>query len=65
MILFGAVLAAVGAVFYVLGRLGIGRLGGDLSFGGRNWRVYIPIGTCILLSIIVTLAIWLLCRARR
>jgi hypothetical protein len=35
--------------------LRLGRLPGDLSFGGSGWRVYLPIGTSILLSIALSL----------
>ena len=61
----GAVLAAVGGVLYLLGRFGISRLGGDASFGGKNWRIYLPLGTSILLSILLTLILWVLTRLRR
>jgi hypothetical protein len=65
MALVGLVLAAAGGVLYVLGRLGVGRLPGDVSFGGKGWRVYVPIGTCILLSILLTLVLHLAARLRR
>ena len=61
----GVCIAALGGVLYVLGRLGLGKLPGDLSFGGRNWRVYLPIGTCIILSIVLSLVLWVLYRMRR
>ena len=65
MLLAGAVLAAVGAALYALGRVGVARLPGDLSVGGRGWRVYLPIGTCLALSVLVTLLLWILSRLRR
>ena len=61
----GLAMAAVGGLLYVLGRLGIGRLPGDISFSGRSWRVYLPIGTCILLSALLTLILYLVHRLRR
>ncbi len=46
--------AVVGVVFLLAGR-GIGlRMPGDVSFGKGNTRVYIPIGTSILVSIVLT-----------
>ncbi|MFW9963439.1 MAG: DUF2905 family protein [Candidatus Sifarchaeia archaeon] len=30
---------------------------GDLEFGSRNWKVYVPIASSIVLSIILTLKI--------
>ncbi len=65
MMLVGLALAALGAVLYGLGKAGITRLPGDVSFGGKNWRVYLPIGTCILLSVLLTLALWVISRLRR
>lgn len=56
----GAFILVLGVVLWVLGRLGVGRLPGDLSFGGKNWKVYLPIGTCILLSVLLTLLFYLL-----
>ena len=65
MLWLGLVLAGAGGLVYLLGRLGPARLPGDLSFGGRNWRVYVPIGTCVVLSILLTPAVWILARLRR
>jgi hypothetical protein len=39
-----------------LGLPGLGRLPGDLVWRGKNSAVYFPIVTCILLSILLTLA---------
>jgi hypothetical protein len=65
LILSGLVIVLVGAFLLLLGRIGLFRLPGDLEFGGRNWRIYIPIASCILLSIIITLIIWLINYFRR
>ena len=65
MVIGGLAAAAIGAVLYVLGRLGLSRLPGDVSFGGRNWRVYLPIGTCLLLSLIASVILYVLHRLRR
>ncbi|HEX2069498.1 MAG TPA: DUF2905 domain-containing protein [Actinomycetota bacterium] len=35
---------------------------GDFSFGGRNWRVYLPLGTSILISIVLTVLLNLFLR---
>ena len=52
----GAVLLLVlGAVFLLLGRLGLDRLPGDLVFRRGNATVYFPIGLMILLSIVGTI----------
>ena len=64
-VLAGLVLLAIGGLLYLLGRLGLGRLPGDISFGGRNWGVYLPIGTSILISIALTVILYVLARLRR
>jgi hypothetical protein len=63
MLVFGLALAGLGGLLWLLGRLGW-RMGGDVSFGGAKWRVYLPIGTCIVLSILLSLAMWILSRRR-
>ena len=60
-----AVLAVVGVVFHVAGRMGLGRLPGDLVFRGRHVTVYLPIVTSILLSLLLTGLLWLLIGRRR
>ena len=56
-----AVLAVVGVILLLAGRMGLGRLPGDISFGSGGMRVYIPLATCLLLSLIATvvLNLWL------
>jgi hypothetical protein len=65
MIVAGIVLAAMGGLLLLAGRLGLGKLPGDVSFGGRNWRVYLPLGTCILLSILLSVVMWIILRIRK
>ncbi|MDQ3678950.1 MAG: DUF2905 domain-containing protein [Actinomycetota bacterium] len=57
-----AVLAVLGGVLIVAGRAGLGRLPGDLGFGRGGMRVYIPLATCLLLSLIATVVLNLLLR---
>jgi uncharacterized membrane-anchored protein len=58
--LLGALLVAVGIVLMLASRLSwLGRLPGDLSFGGRSWRVYLPLGTSLLISVVLTLILLL------
>lgn len=61
-ILAGAVLILIGLVWLVGERFGLGRLPGDFKFEHGNFRVYIPLGTSLLLSVILSLALWLLRR---
>ncbi|MFP3937669.1 MAG: DUF2905 family protein [Phycisphaerae bacterium] len=64
-VLSGVVLVVFGGLLYGLGRLGVGRLPGDVSFASGRWRVHILVGTGILLSILLTIALQLLSRLRR
>jgi hypothetical protein len=57
---FGLIIAAVGLIIILLGHLGLFKLPGDLQFSGKNWRVYIPLASCIIISIILTLILWLI-----
>jgi hypothetical protein len=61
----GAIVVAIGLLVMLLGKIGLFRLPGDLSFGGRTWRIYFPIASSILLSILLTLILWLICHFRR
>lgn len=64
---FGVALIVAGGLLLLLGRVGIplGRLPGDLSYRGKNFAVYFPLGTSILLSILLSLVFYLLSRLRR
>jgi hypothetical protein len=63
----GALLIAAGVVVVVLGRLGLplGRLPGDFSYRGRNVSVFFPLGTSLLLSVLLSLALWAISHWRR
>ncbi len=63
LIVIGLVMALVGVVLVVAGRVPwIGRLPGDISIQRGPWRFYAPLGTSILLSIVLTLVLWLIGR---
>jgi hypothetical protein len=63
----GLVLVISGGLLLLLGRTGfpLGRLPGDISYRGRNVSVYFPLGTSILLSVVLSLVFYLLSRFRR
>jgi hypothetical protein len=65
LIVAGIVIAMLGVLVIVLGRIGLFKLPGDLEFGSKNWRIYFPIASCIILSIILTLIMWLINYFRR
>lgn len=62
LLLVGVVALIAGAVFMLLGKLGIGSMPGDMRFGKGNVRFYFPLGTSIVLSIILTLLLNLFLR---
>jgi hypothetical protein len=57
LIIAGTVVIVVGVIFLLADKFPIGRLPGDLRFGNEKVRIYIPVATCILLSIIITLIV--------
>jgi hypothetical protein len=63
----GLLLLIGGGLLLLLGRAGIplGRLPGDISYRGKNFSVYVPLGTSILLSVLLSLVFYLLSRFRR
>jgi len=61
----GIGIALLGVLMLLLGRVGLFKLPGDLEFGSKNWRIYIPIASCIVLSVVLTLILWLINYFRR
>jgi hypothetical protein len=55
LIIAGTVIIALGIVFVISDKLPIGRLPGDIQFGGPRFKVYIPVATSILLSVLLTI----------
>ena len=58
----GAVLAVLGLIVYWGGFSWFGRLPGDIRYEGESTRVYVPITSMVLLSLLGTLALNLLRR---
>jgi Protein of unknown function (DUF2905) len=63
----GLVLLVAGGLLLLLGRTGLplGRLPGDISYRGKNLNVYFPLGTSILLSVVLSLVFYVISRFRR
>lgn len=59
LIFAGAALLVAGIVFTALSRFGIGRLPGDFVFRRGNATFYFPLMTSIILSIVLSLLLWL------
>ena len=63
LIVFGLLIAGVGVVLVLAGRLPwIGRLPGDIHIQRGNFTFYFPLATSILVSIVLTLIFWLIGR---
>ena len=60
-IVMGIVLLVAGLVVTFAGRLPfrLGHLPGDIRIEGKNSAFYFPITTCILLSVLFTLVMWI------
>jgi hypothetical protein len=52
-------LVAIGAIVWVLGRLGFKGLPGDLAWETGGVKIYAPIVTCLVLSVVLSLVLWI------
>ncbi len=57
LIIVGIVITVLGFLFLISDKLPLGKLPGDINIGKNNFRISIPVTTCILVSIILTLII--------
>jgi hypothetical protein len=62
LIVFGLVLVALDLLWPLISRLGLGRLPGDIVIERDNFNLYIPIATSLLISVVLSLVLWLLNR---
>ncbi|HEX6112788.1 MAG TPA: DUF2905 domain-containing protein [Geminicoccaceae bacterium] len=62
LIILGIVLLVAGLLWPWLSKLGLGRLPGDLVVERENFRLYFPITTAILISVVLSLILWFLNR---
>ncbi|KPV40208.1 hypothetical protein AN478_08770 [Thiohalorhabdus denitrificans] len=59
LIVLGVVLIAAGLLWPLLQKAGLGRLPGDIVIQRDNFHFYFPLTTSILISLLVSLVIWL------
>jgi hypothetical protein len=66
LLLIGIIVAAVGAI-WILGPSipWLGRLPGDIRIERDHFRLYLPLATCLLVSLVLTLILWLARLMRR
>lgn len=61
LIIMGLLLLVVGGLLFLVGKVPfVGRLPGDIVIERENFRLYIPLMTCLLLGLLLTLVLWLL-----
>ena len=67
LIVVGALAIVAGVALLLLGRMNfpLGRLPGDIVYRGKNTTVYFPLATSVLLSIVLTIVLWVIGRGRR
>jgi len=67
LVVFGILLIVVGGIVMLLGRTGLplGRLPGDILYRGKNTTFYFPLATSIVLSVLLSLILFLVSRFRR
>jgi len=62
LITIGILLVILGLLWPLLQKSGLGRLPGDLAVERENFRLYFPITTSIIISLALSLIIWLFLR---
>ena len=60
LIFTGLLVVAAGILIMVLSKLGLFHLPGDIEFGGKNRRVFFPVVSCLVLSLVLTLILWVI-----
>jgi hypothetical protein len=63
----GGLLVVIGALLLLAGRFGIplGRMPGDIAYRGKNVSVFFPLGTSILISVVLSVLFYLISRFHR
>ena len=62
LIVIGIVLIGAGLLWLAGSRLGLGRLPGDIVIERENFRLYLPLGTCLLVSVLLSAVFWIIGR---
>jgi membrane protease YdiL (CAAX protease family) len=67
LVFLGVLLVVAGLIVFGLNRLNIplGRLPGDFNWRGRGWSVSFPLVTCLVLSVLLSLLLWVINHLRR
>jgi hypothetical protein len=62
LIILGLVLVAAGLLWPLVERLNLGRLPGDFVISRGSFRLYLPLATSLIISVVLSLVLWLLRR---
>jgi uncharacterized membrane-anchored protein len=62
LIILGIILVAFGLAWLAGERIGLGRLPGDIVIERQGIRIYVPIMTSLIISVVLSLILWLLGR---
>jgi Protein of unknown function (DUF2905) len=62
LVTIGLVFVVIGLLWPWLSKLGLGRLPGDIVIERGNVQIYIPIVTCIIISVVLSFILWLMNR---
>jgi hypothetical protein len=67
LVLLGGIIVVVGLSLILLGRTGlpIGRLPGDIVYRGKNTTFYFPLATSIVVSVVLSILMYVIGRMRR
>jgi hypothetical protein len=67
LVLFGTILVVAGIAMMLLGRMNLplGRLPGDFLYRGKNTTVYFPLATSVVVSVVLSILLYVVSRWRR
>ena len=67
MVILGVALVVIGGIVMLLGRTGwpLGRLPGDVVYRGKNATFYFPLASSILISVLLSIVLFLIGRLKR
>ena len=67
LLILGIALVVIGGIIVLLGRTGVplGRLPGDILYRGKNTTFYFPLASSILISVVLSIILFLIGRMKR
>jgi Protein of unknown function (DUF2905) len=67
LLILGIALVVIGGIIMLLGRTGVplGRLPGDILYRGKNTIFYFPLASSILISVVLSIILFLIGRMKR